>query len=186
MSDDRIEGLEKLASLHQRGELTDAEFAAAKRSVLNGPTQAQPKPAAQPPGAGVTFTSAPSQWSFPRAREAPTRRARSWRSPAVVIAAVFCGFMFASAVTAAAPSSALWAGRFVCDSPYHLVHNSSDTSYGTTSQTTIDFACVNGSARPQSVGTLEIFGLQLVLGTLVSLVVLAAGAAALSLRRSPE
>jgi putative oligomerization/nucleic acid binding protein len=34
--DDPLDQLERLAELHQRGALTDAEFAAAKAKLLNG------------------------------------------------------------------------------------------------------------------------------------------------------
>jgi hypothetical protein len=68
-------------------------------------------------------------------RPAAPRRTPLWLVPWVYFVAIFCGFMFAATGTAAVPSSALWTSAIVCSSPYHLVHQSSDTSYGNTSQT---------------------------------------------------
>jgi hypothetical protein len=91
-----------------------------------------------------------------------------WRKPWLYIVAVFCGFMFATAGTAVAPSSAAWMSGIVCSSPYHLSHTDSNTSYGNVSQTSIGFNCVNGQ-HSKDVGFLEIAGLQWLLGSGIAL-----------------
>lgn len=116
------------------------------------------------------------------------RRRPLWRSPWVVGIALFCGFMFAAAGTAAVPSSALWTGRFVCSSPYHLVRQTSGNSYGNTSQSSVSFVCVDTSSAakhpPTShASTFKILGLQFALGTVVAYLVVLAIASATRRRR---
>jgi hypothetical protein len=108
-----------------------------------------------------------------------------WRKRWLYFVAIFCGFMFAAAGTAAVPASAQWTSGIVCGSGYHLTHQSSDTSYGNTSQTSVGFRCVNGAGASTSVGTLSIFGLQFVLGTLASFGIMFAVGSALRLRSTP-
>jgi hypothetical protein len=100
-----------------------------------------------------------------------------WRSGRVIAIAVFLGFMYAAAGTAIVPSSASWTGGIVCSSPYHLVHETSQTSIGfTKTQTAVGFQCVNGTSAHDA-NTLSIFGLQLLLGAVaVYVVVSLAGA----------
>jgi hypothetical protein len=94
--------------------------------------------------------------------------------------------MFAAAGTAVVPSSALWTGRFVCSGPDHLVHASSNSSYGNTAQTKVGFSCVDGSGSSKAAAILAIFGLQLVLGALVAYAVIVLASSAFRLRGSAE
>ena len=114
------------------------------------------------------------------------RRAPLWRSPWLVGVAVFCGFMFAAAGTAAIPSSALWTGRIVCSDPYHLAHQSAGNSFGNTSQSSVSFSCVNDAGNAKSVGTLEVLALQFALGASVAYVVLLGVGSLVRFRRTPS
>ncbi len=96
------------------------------------------------------------------------RRPPLWRNLWVVGVALFCGFMFAAAGTAAVPSSALWTGRFVCSDPQHLARQDSGNSYGNTSQSSVSYVCAGGGQPATHVSTPKILGLQLGLGALVA------------------
>jgi hypothetical protein len=175
----------ELADLHRRGELSDEEFAAAKHSVLGASEESEPAGTTRMSGADARWSSAGRVSNVAGAQQSESRRAPFWRSRWVVGAAIFCGFMFAAVGTAAVPSSALWTGRLVCSTPYHLAHQSSNTSYGNTAQTSVSFRCVDNAGDSKSVGTFEIFGLQLALGALITYGVVVGVGSALRLRRSP-
>jgi hypothetical protein len=53
--DDSVQSLEKLAELHRRGDLSDAEFAEAKRGLLEG----NPATSAAPPAPVAQFSAPP-------------------------------------------------------------------------------------------------------------------------------
>jgi hypothetical protein len=97
------------------------------------------------------------------------KRQPLWRKPWLWVVAIFCGFMFGAVGTAAVPSSAQWTSGIVCSAPYHLIHQSSDTSYGNTSQESVGFSCGDGAGQSHAANTIEIFGLPFLLGTLVCL-----------------
>jgi hypothetical protein len=182
--DDAVGRLEQLAALHEKGALTDEEFARAKASVLNaeGPSGSLPEPAA------VLATPSPTISRGTRS-SAVRRRVRHdetkglWRQGWVIVVAIFLGFMYMTVGTAVVSSSALWTGRFLCDSGYHLVNNVQSFSYGTTSGSTVSFACVNGRIA-HSASSVEIAGLQWVLGSLVAYVVILLIAGLMRLARS--
>lgn len=173
VSEDPVDRLQRLSDLHRSGDLSDEEFAAAKQQVLEGPDRATaPTPVQWSQPAGTTRPARAAKFGLTGSPRSSSRRPGVWRRPWVVLTALFCGLMFASAFTAATPSSALWAGRFLCDSPEHLEHQTADTSYGTTSQASISFFCVSDTGADEEAGTFSIFGLQFLLGALVAYVVL--------------
>ncbi len=181
MSEDSVDRLEKLSALHRNGELSDQEFAAAKESVLEPSEQAD----SLPPTRSLAVGSHDGGPRTATDASAPRRRPL-WRRGWVIAVAIFCGFMFGAVGTAAIPSSAMWTGGIVCSSPYHLVHQSSDTSFGNTSQSSVSFRCIDGAGNSKSAATFAIFGLQFLLGTLVAYGVLVAFGTVLSLSRRPS
>lgn len=184
MNEDAVDRLEGLADLHRRGELTDDEFAQAKKSVLGAAQTASPEPtftSSQPAAAPSSLRAQNRDPVTPP--PSASRRPRLWRSPWLLGVVVFCGFMFGAVGTAAVPSSALWTGRIVCSNGYHLSHQSSDTSFGNTSQTSVSFRCVNAVGAAQSVSTFEIFLLQFVLGALVVYILVVSVGTLIALRR---
>src|SRR5581483_210858 len=180
MNDDAVARLEQLAALHSKGDLTDGEFAEAKASVLNaqdpGDADADAGTGADATGAGgfrVAVTAGSETISPPRSRPRPAGRATSgiakrvrhdhekglWRQWWVLIVAAFCGFMYATAVTAVVPGSGLWTGRFLCDSGFRMASDTRSYSYGNTSGQSITFACVQGHVAKGGL-TAAVMGLQ--------------------------
>jgi hypothetical protein len=90
-----------------------------------------------------------------------------WRSRPVLLTALVCGFLFATAATAVVPSAASWTGSLVCGDGTHLTHATGHDSFGNTSQDEVSFRCVDNSGRGTDAPTLGIFGLQLLLGGIV-------------------
>lgn len=100
----------------------------------------QPTPTPYPPGYPLSRIP-PSQ---------PQRRISRGRRLTVIfwIAFAVCmgALMWATAGLALFPSSALWIGGIVCNSPYHLQYQSSDYSYKPgQSGNIINYLCVDGA-----------------------------------------
>ncbi len=108
-------------------------------------------------------------------QRAPRPAFTAWRRGTNIIAAVFCGFMFATAGTALVPRSALWAGRFICSSGYGLTDSSYTTNqYGPgRTDTIINFSCVKPGGPSKSVGVVEVGFVQFLLGTVVAYLLIA-------------
>jgi hypothetical protein len=114
-----------------------------------------------------------------------TKKSRPlWRNPWLFGVAIFCGFMFGAVGTAVVPSSAQWTSSIVCSAPYHLTHQSSDTSYGNTSQESVGFNCSDGPGHSHAANSIEIFGLQLLFGTFVCCGLALGGAALVRIPRA--
>ena len=169
MNDDAVQRLEELAALHSKGDLTDDEFAQAKATILNAPDAPR---VASP---ATLIATAPPR-SAPRltvTRASLAKKVRHdhekglWRQTWVIVVAGWCGFMYATVGTAVVPGSGLWTGRLLCGSGFHLASNSTSYSYGTTSGTSITFACVQGHAV-HSESVVAVMGLQWLLGWVVS------------------
>jgi hypothetical protein len=155
--DDSVQSLEKLAELHRRGDLSDAEFAEAKRGLLEESAAASPAPAAP-----VVHFSAPAPSSYPpppplnethttpattSIAVAPARSARwggGWKI--AVIAWIVVGLVLGIAaiiIAEVAPSSAQWTKGLVCASGERLVTNGGVVeSNGGSAQGATHFYCV--------------------------------------------
>ena len=94
-----------------------------------------------------------------------------WRQGWVFAVAIFLGFMYSTVGTAVVHSSALWTGRLLCNSGYHMVANVSSFSYGNTSGSSVAYACVEGRLV-KGASSVAIVGLQWLLGSLVCYVVI--------------
>ena len=171
-NDDPVRRLEELAALHSKGDLTDAEFAHAKASVLYADSEPDSAPESAPipttVSRSIPASTAPSGLAR-RVRHDHSKRL--WRQGWVMVVAGFLGFMYSTVGPAIVHSSALWTGRLLCDSGYHMVGNVSSYSYGSTSGTSVSYACVERSIV-KGASSIEILGLQWLLGILVAYLVI--------------
>jgi hypothetical protein len=168
MSDDPVTRLEQLAALHSKGDLTDAEFARMKASVLDAD------------GASTSASeSAPAPATFQSITSSPGLRLRvsqsrgGWGQGSLLAAAVFLGFMYAVVGPAVVHSSALWTGNVLCASGSHLAANVTSYSYGPRSGTQVAYACVQGKVVKQA-STIEIIGLMWLVGSVIAYVAIQA------------
>jgi hypothetical protein len=182
VSDDPVQGLEKLAELHQRGELSDAQFEQAKRELLDHsattPVTRRPDPA--PSALAVPAVTDPAP-SLPQDAGWRPRRAGSslsGGSKLALIAVVIVGFVFGIAaliVAEVAPSSAQWTKGFVCAGGQQLITNGGVVhSNGGSAQGATHFRCaptgqpVTGLellSLPEKTGS--VLGLSFLLGFLI-------------------
>ncbi len=183
--------------MHRRGDLSDAEFAEAKRGLLEpgpgAPAAANPTPAPDPLAA---LTPSEPPRSDPRVISYRPARAGSSRAVSVklaVIATVVLGFVLGIGlliVAEVAPSSAQWTKGFVCSSNQQLVTNGGVVhSNGGSAQGATHFYCVPTNqpvtglellSLPEKTGA--VLGLSVLFGFLIAAVLSAIGVVALSLR----
>ncbi len=184
MIEDSVQSLEKLAEMHRRGDLSDAEFAEAKRGLLRDD--------AAEPAATV------AQWTEPASNvlavsPMPTGGARRGAWKLAVIAFVVLGFVLGIAaiiVAEVAPSSAQWTKGFVCAGGEQLVTNGGVVhSNGGSAQGATHFYCAPGGqpvtgfellSLPEKTGS--VLGLSLLLGFLVAAVLTSIAAITLRVR----
>jgi hypothetical protein len=195
--EDPVDSLEKLAELHRRGDLSDAQFEQAKGQLLQpgatGPVTPQPEPT---PSALADSAPSVPPGSFTREIGSRPTRARgsfALRWKLAVIGIVVVGFVLGIAlliVAEVAPSSAEWTKGFVCSSGQQLVTNGGVVqSNGGSAQGATHFYCAPAG---QPVTGLELFslpektgavlGLSILLGFLIAAVLSVITVAALSLR----
>jgi hypothetical protein len=199
VSDDPVLGLEKLAELHRRGELSDAEFEEAKRELLDHGAATrvtrQPEPAANALAGPAPAAPAPSFSGDTGSR--PTRAGFSlvggWKL--IVIAVAVVGFVLGIAsliVAEVAPSSAQWTKGFVCAGGEQLVTNGGVVhSNGGSAQGATHFYCTPAGqpvtglellSLPEQTGS--VLGLSFLLGFLIGAVLACVSVVILSLRSS--
>lgn len=178
VSDDPVKRLAELAALHGQCELTDDEFVRAKAAVLNTVGDSQPTAAREPTlGAVAASPSLSPSPTRPAARVSATVKRQLahdhskgiWRQKWLLVPAVWFGFMYATVGTAIFPSSALWTGRLLCSSGFHMTSSSSSYNTPNGGGTFYSLQCVNGT-RTESAATISALGLQLLLGTIVTYV----------------
>jgi hypothetical protein len=185
VSDDPVQSLEKLAELHRRGELSDAEFEEAKRELLDrgAATGVTGRPEPAPSALAGPAPTAPA-WSL--SRDAGSRPKRAGISFAggwklAVIALVVVGFVLGIAsliVAEVAPSSAQWTKGFVCAGGEQLVTNGGVVqSNGGSAQGATHFYCAPSGqpvtglellSLPEKTGA--VLGLSVLLGFLIGAV----------------
>jgi Short C-terminal domain len=185
MSDDPVQSLERLAELHRRGDLSDAEFEDAKRELLyHGvvrPGTRRPEPAPS-----ALAAPAPSALARSFSRDAGSRPKRARNSVAgslmlAVIATVVVGFVLGIAffiVSEVAPSFAQWTKGFVCAGGEQLVTNGGVVhSNGGSAQGATHFYCTPAGqpvtglellSLPEKTGA--VLGLSFLLGFLIAAV----------------
>jgi Short C-terminal domain len=195
--EDSVESLEKLADMHRRGDLSDAEFEAAKRELLHAdppaPVTHRPEPALSAVAAPPPPVPPPSL--APDADSGPTGSGLSlaFRWKLIVIAIVVLGFVLGIAlliVAEVAPSSAQWTKGFVCASGEQLVTNGGVVhSNGGSAQGATHFYCARAGqpvtgfellSLPEKTGA--VLGLSVLLGILIATVLTFIGVVILSLR----
>ena len=193
MSDDPVRSLEKLAELHRRGDLSDAEFEDAKRGLLY---HGAVRPVTRRPEPAPSALAAARARSFSRDAGSRPKRTRnsfagSWM-PAV-IAAVVVGFVLGIAffiVSEVAPSFAQWTKGFVCAGGEQLVTNGGVVhSNGGSAQGATHFYCTPAGqpvtglellSLPEKTGA--VLGLSFLLGFLIAAVLTFVTVAVLTLR----
>ena len=195
--EDPVERLQTLAEMHRRGDLSDAEFAEAKRGLLepgaNPPASAQPTP---PPDPLAALT--PSEPSRSDSRVISSRPARAGFSLAgrwklAMIATVVLGFVLGIAlliIAEVAPSTAQWTKGFVCSSGQQLVTNGGVVhSNGGSAQGATHFYCAPSGqpvtgfellSLPEKTGA--VLGLSVLFGFVIAAVLSVIGVVVLSLR----
>jgi Short C-terminal domain len=195
--EDQVQSLEKLADMHRRGDLSDAEFEAAKRELLHRdlPLSAvrRPEPALSVAAAPAAPDPAPSL--SPDADSRPIRSglsfAASWKL--ALIAIVVLGFVLGIAlliVAEVAPSTAQWTKGFVCSSGEQLVTNGGVVhSNGGSAQGATHFYCARAGqpvtgfellSLPEKTGA--VLGLSVLLGFVIATVLTFIAVVVLSLR----
>lgn len=195
--DDSVKSLQTLAEMHRRGDLSDAEFAEAKRGLLepgaNAPTTAQPTP---PPDPLAALTPSEPGRSDPRVISSRPARAGfslAGRWKLAMIATVVLGFVLGIAlliIAEVAPSTAQWTKGFVCSSGQQLVTNGGVVhSNGGSAQGATHFYCaptgqpVTGFellSLPEKTGA--VLGLSVLFGFVIAAVLSVIGVVVLSLR----
>lgn len=190
MSDDPVRSLEKLAELHRRGDLSDAEFEDAKRELLyHGavtPVTRRPEPA-------PSALAAPARSLSRDAGSRPKRARNSVAWMLAVIATVVVGFVLGIAffiVSEVAPSFAQWTKGFVCAGGEQLVHNGGVVhSNGGSAQGATHFYCTPAGqpvtgldllSLPEKTGA--VLGLSMLLGFLIAAVLTFVTVVVLTLR----
>ena len=203
MIEDPVNSLEKLAELHRRGDLSDAQFEEAKGQLLQHgvaapvtrPLEPEPEPA---PARSAFAASPPSDEPRSVSRVIDSRPARaggsfgrSWKF--ALIATVVVGFVLGIVlliVAEVAPSTAQWTKGFVCSSGQQLITNGGVVhSNGGSAQGATHFYCapagqpvtgVDLLSLPEQTGS--VLGLSMLLGFLIAAVLSFITVAALSLR----
>jgi Short C-terminal domain len=195
--DDSVKSLQTLAEMHRRGDLSDAEFAEAKRALLepvaDAPATAQPTPAPDPLAA---LTPSEPRRSDPRVISSRPARAGfslAGRWKLAIIATVVLGFVLGIAlliIAEVAPSTAQWTKGFVCSSGQQLVTNGGVVhSNGGSAQGATHFYCaptgqpVTGFellSLPEKTGA--VLGLSVLFGFVIAAMLSVIGVVVLSLR----
>ena len=199
--EDSVKSLQTLAEMHRRGDLSDAEFAEAKRALLepganapaSAPATAQPAPTPDPLAA---LTPSEPRRSDPRVISSRPARAGfslAGRWKLAMIATVVLGFVLGIAlliIAEVAPSTAQWTKGFVCSSGQQLVTNGGVVhSNGGSAQGATHFYCaptgqpVTGFellSLPEKTGA--VLGLSVLFGFVIAAVLSVIGVVVLSLR----
>ena len=199
--EDSVKSLQTLAEMHRRGDLSDAEFAEAKRGLLEPganapasvPATAQPT---APPDPLAALTPSEPRRSDPRVISSRPARAGfslAGRWKLAMIATVVLGFVLGIAlliIAEVAPSTAQWTKGFVCSSGQQLVTNGGVVhSNGGSAQGATHFYCaptgqpVTGFellSLPEKTGA--VLGLSVLFGFVIAAVLSVIGVVVLSLR----
>ena len=203
--EDSVKSLQTLAEMHRRGDLSDAEFAEAKRALLEpganapanapatAPVTAQPTPTPDPLAA---LTPSEPRRSDPRVMSSRPARAGfslAGRWKLAMIATVVLGFVLGMAlliIAEVAPSTAQWTKGFVCSSGQQLVTNGGVVhSNGGSAQGATHFYCAPAGqpvtgfellSLPEKTGA--VLGLSVLFGFVIAAVLSVIGVVVLSLR----
>ena len=198
--EDSVQSLERLAEMHRRGDLSDAEFAEAKRGLLepgaNAPASAPARQPTPPPDPLAALTPSEPRRSDPRVISSRPARAGfslAGRWKLAMIATVVLGFVLGIAlliIAEVAPSTAQWTKGFVCSSGQQLVTNGGVVhSNGGSAQGATHFYCaptgqpVTGFellSLPEKTGA--VLGLSVLFGFVIAAVLSVIGVVVLSLR----
>ena len=198
--EDSVKSLQTLAEMHRRGDLSDAEFAEAKRGLLepgaNAPAThphrragADAGPARRPDAVGA----APLGPRVISSRPARAGFSLAGRWKLAMIATVVLGFVLGIAlliIAEVAPSTAQWTKGFACSSGQQLVTNGGVVhSNGGSAQGATHFYCaptgqpVTGFellSLPEKTGA--VLGLSVLFGFVIAGVLSVIGVVVLSLR----